>query len=337
VGEFREPGPASVPRRSDRSEREPALVAPARSRDDTRWPDFFIVGAQSSGTTSLYSYLKRHPQVFLPAFKEPHYFSQIATPPGVRYVRIHIANRAAYLDLFADADASQMMGDASTSYLWEPHAAERIYAVNPAAKIIIMMRDPIQRAHSQYLKDVREGIQRLPFLEALQTDFRGADKRYGFSLLYIEHGLYFQQVKRYLELFGPDQVRVFSFDLLKDLADRRTLVCEIADLLQIDPAVAARLDISRVENQFRVARFNWVPRLAGSRLFRTLGQGLIRPRFGSMYRMKQMVFEPWLLKRAPRPPIDLEAKSWLVSLYRDDVKALEELLRTQLPGLRSSW
>lgn len=305
-----------------------------------RWPDFFIVGAQNGATTSLYWHLRRHPQVFMPALKEPHHFSQLAPPHRLRYLITQVPSPSAYLDLFARGRQARVMGEASTSYLWEPQAAKRIYRKNPDALIIAILRDPVERAYSHYLMDRREGWQNRPFFEAIQTDYAAVRKGYGISRLYVELGLYYEQIKRYIDLFGPSRVKVITFDRFRPKAvsaEQCGLAREVALFLGIDPPKMAQADLERVENEFRVARFNWTGRVAGSWVARRIGQLLISPRHGSIYAIKRMVFEPLFLKRAPRPPIDPEAKAWLISIYRNDVAALENLLRRPLPALRYSW
>src|SRR5262249_54680506 len=119
------------------------------------WPNFLIVGAANSGTTSLYTYLNQHPEVFLPALKEPHYFSQIHPAYEQRYLRTYVRDERTYLGLFRKSTGYRAVGEASTSYLSEPEAPSRIYSVAPKTKIIIILRDPVERAHSHYLMDVR--------------------------------------------------------------------------------------------------------------------------------------------------------------------------------------
>src|SRR5437667_3118215 len=166
------------------------------------WPNFFIVGAQNSGTTSLYGYLKQHPDVFMPALKEPHYFAQITPSHEQRYLRTIVRDEAAYLRLFLKAKGYPAIGEASPSYLWDANAPHRIRKAVPHAKIIILLRDPVERAYSHYLMDVREGRQDLPFLQALERDWNRSKKGWSVSQLYVELGLYAEQVRRYLEVFG---------------------------------------------------------------------------------------------------------------------------------------
>ncbi|MGH7814721.1 MAG: sulfotransferase [Candidatus Binataceae bacterium] len=310
--------------------------APEREAAGERWPDFFIVGAQNSATTSLYWHLRQHPQVFMPALKEPHHFSQLAPPNQLRFLVTQVHSRSEYLKLFVPGRNTKTMGEASTSYLWEPGTAQRIHRENPNARIIAVLRDPVERAYSHYQMDRREGWQDRPFLEALQADHAAPRKGYGISRLYVELGLYYEQIKRYLDLFGPDRVKTISFDRFGDKA-AGGLARELALFLGIDPPAQANARIERVENEFRVARFDWTRRLAGNWFARRAGQIIVSPSRGSIYAIKRKVFEPLFLKRAERPPIDADGRAWLISIYRDDVAALENLLHRPMPALRRSW
>ncbi len=115
------------------------------------WPNFFIVGVAKAGTTSLAAWLRQHPEVFISKLKEPRYFSHDLADPGVHNV---VRSREAYLALFARSGRYKARGEASTSYFthWR-HVPERIKEVVPEARIIILLRDPVERAYSSYLND----------------------------------------------------------------------------------------------------------------------------------------------------------------------------------------
>ncbi|MGH7702455.1 MAG: sulfotransferase family protein, partial [Gemmatimonadales bacterium] len=164
------------------------------------WPNFFIVGAMRGGTTALYEYLAQHPEVFLPRVKEPHFFSQARD----RFSE-SVHEEASYLALFAGATRGAV-GEASASYLWSVEAPRRIRARIPGARIIILLRDPVERAHSHYLWEVRNGTESRPFYQALTEDHASPAKEWGDAHLYVDLGLYCAQVERYLKLFGADQV-----------------------------------------------------------------------------------------------------------------------------------
>ncbi len=302
------------------------------------WPNFFIVGAASCGTTSLYTYLKQHPEVFLPALKEPHYFAQLRPIWEQRYLFTYVTEETDYLALFSKATGFKAIGEASPSYLWCPAAAERIHRAVPRAKIIILLRDPVERAYSHYLMNLREGLQDRPFFEALQDDWNRERKGWGVSQLYVELGLYAEQVRRYLELFGPSQVLILMFDdLRRSSPNQKATLGRVLRFIGVDPACLDRIDTSYVENSFGVARWAWAQRLAGSNWARRAGQILVPKRFGANHTIKRLIFQRFFVKSVPRPEIDLASKQWLCEIFDPDLRALEALLGRELPELRRSW
>jgi len=293
------------------------------------WPNFFIVGAAKAGTTSLYAYLKQHPEIFMPRVKEPHYFAQIRPSPEMRHLYEIVNDRKKYLSLFAKARGYAAIGDASPSYLWEPQAPRRIREVVPQAKIIILLRDPVERAHSHYLADIREGVHNLGFYEALCYDMAREVKGWGISWLYIELGQYAAQVRRYLDIFGPEQTRVFLFEDLK--RDSNRVLLEIARFLGVDTDAVARIDTSEAHNAYAMSRGRWAQRLAGAKLSRFLGRTVVPRPIG------QFIFDRILLKPGPKPDIDPRAKKLLCEIFEPEVNELEHLLGRPLPELRRSW
>ncbi len=143
--------------------------------------------------------------------KEPHFFSQIEPAPERKAFFPHVTDEDEYLALFEGATTEELLGEASTSYLWDRQAAERIKRVVPEARILIVLRDPVDRAYSQYWNDVREGIDRRSFLEALVEEQRSGPGAWGVSSLYIDCGRYADQVERYLDRFGA-RVQVLFFE-----------------------------------------------------------------------------------------------------------------------------
>ena len=135
------------------------------------WPNLFLVGAAKAGTTSVYDELARHPAIYMSPIKEPHFFSRIEPSPRAGGL-LPSRQRPGRVPgpVRSRRPTEQLVGEASTSYLWDGHAAERIERVAPEASILIMLRDPVERAYSQYWNDVREGLERRPFPEALAEE-----------------------------------------------------------------------------------------------------------------------------------------------------------------------
>jgi Sulfotransferase family len=293
------------------------------------WPNFFLVGAAKAGTTSAYAYLSQHPQVFFPHVKEPHFFTQVRTTRAQRRFVEVITDRSEYLRLFRGANGFNVVGDASPSYLWHPEVARRIRARVPEAKIAIILRDPVERAHSHYLMDYREGIQDLDFYDALVRDMNRREKAWGISSLYYELGQYAQQVKRYFETFRRRQVGVFFFEDFR--RDVKGALKKLLQFLELDIAALDRIDTSKMHNAYAEPRNEVMRYLAGAKFSRILGQTIVPRRTG------KFIFERFFLRRASKPAIDPRARDLLCSLYEPDVAELEKTLGYSLPQLRCSW
>ncbi len=295
------------------------------------WPNFFIVGAAKAGTTSLYAYLRQHPDIFMPEdVKEPHYFAEVRPSRAQRYASpVYISDRDAYLRLFRAGKTHRAIGEASPSYLWSEAAPARIHAVAPEARIIIILRDPIERAYSHYLMDFREGAQHLPFFEALQADWHSPEKGWAVSNLYVELGFYARQIERYLRLFGEERVHILFHDDLRRLAqgDREGLAA-ILRFLDVDVGPLARIDTSRVENGFAAPRAEWARRIAGAHWARWIGNTFVPHRLGAF------IFNRFFVKASPPPPMDPRARDWLAAMFEPEIRAVETLLARHLPQLR---
>ena len=128
---------------------------------------FFIVGAPKAGTTSLHHYLKQHPDVYVPERKEMHFFSQPEVLNTYYETEEMVKSSDEYEKHYEDASNEQICGDITPSYLYNNNAANRIYSFSPEAKIIIILRDPVERAISHYLMDVRKGFVDVEMMDIL--------------------------------------------------------------------------------------------------------------------------------------------------------------------------
>ncbi len=189
-------------------------------------PNLFIVGAPKCGTTSLYEYLRRHPQVYFPhaeedyaRIKEPNHLCpelDIAETDAIR-------DRDAYLALYRDGAHARWRGDASTNYLYSPCAADNIKQLSPDARILIMLRPPVawmRSYHSELVRHHHEDILDFEQAVAASAERRNGERipaRTGVPgcLDYVSMARFAPQVQRYLDVFGPAAVKVL---LLEDLA-----------------------------------------------------------------------------------------------------------------------
>jgi sulfotransferase family protein len=206
---------------------EPSALAGASKQ---RIPDFFIVGHHKSGTTALYEMLRRHPGIYMSDVKEPRYFAGdlralVGEPPtdGEAFDR--------YLSLFDAARPDQRVGEASPSYLRSHTAAREIAAVQPAARIIAILREPASFVRSLHLQLVQEHVESEKDLRrafAAEEIERGGQK----VLRYSDHVRYTDQLRRYHSAFGPEQVLVLIYDDFR--SDNEQTVRRVLRFLEVD-------------------------------------------------------------------------------------------------------
>jgi hypothetical protein len=181
--------------------------------------DFFVIGAARSGTTSLYTYFKQHPEIFLPLTKETNYFSKVTSKEnrdyekpklGEEYHTKIINDFELYSSLYCDVKTSQIKGDISPSYMWDIDTASRIYKHNPNAKIIFSLRSPVQRAFSHYIMNYNTGNETVDnFYEAFMAKSEGI---WGGGNLYKELSLYYQSLKQYYSIFPKENIYPLIFE-----------------------------------------------------------------------------------------------------------------------------
>jgi hypothetical protein len=210
-------------------------------------PDFLIIGAAKSGTTSLYRYLVQHPRIRRARRKEIRFFYR-EYAQGENWYRAHfpLALRKQWETLRHGEFAT---GEASPSYLYYPHAAKRAHAHVPAAKLIAILRNPVDRAYSQYRHKVRKGIEPLSFEQALEAEaertqgererlladesYRGAQL---FHFGYLHRGLYAEQLERWLAHYPRERLLVVrAEDLFTDPATVIRTTTEFLGLAPRDP------------------------------------------------------------------------------------------------------
>jgi hypothetical protein len=186
-------------------------------------PNFFIVGAPKCGTTALDSYLKQHPEVFIPERKEAHYLCTDFKAP------LYIDNLNMYLELFSDAKGFKVVGESSVYYLSSKDAAENIKSFSPDAKIIIMLRNPVDMMYSNHSQLLYSGFETIKdFGQALAAESdRAVGKNLPRTLRVSENHLFYKeavkytnQVKRYFDVFGRENVHVILFDDFKSQTEK---------------------------------------------------------------------------------------------------------------------
>jgi hypothetical protein len=295
-----------------------------RSEPRVTLPTFLVIGAYKSGTTALDRYLRAHPNVYLPAVKEPDYYAFRGARPGTAVAgrpvpSTAVTDRIRYRALFDHAAGEHAIGEVSPEYLVHPDAAAAIADELPGVKLIAVLRNPIERAYSDYLMYVRDGREPLDFAAALAVQgqrAREADPRGH----YVDTGFYGKQLRRYYERFEAARLRVYLFD---DLAsDPTALLRDLFGFLGVDPGFVppdlgehnvSGVPRSHVHKALLRARARlgpslkrFVPPALGAKVDRRLRSGL------------------------DRPPLPDDARAQLRRLYQDDVAELAALIGRDL-------
>jgi hypothetical protein len=294
-----------------------------------RRPDTFIVGVFKAGTTTLYEYLRAHPQVFMSKVKEPMYFGRDLT---ARYARM---TEAEYLALFRDAREDQRAGEASPWYLYSASAAREIHDFNPEARVIIMLRNPVDvmySQHSQLVFNLREDLADFEQALAAEDDRRAgrrlpADAIRPEALFYRHSVRYPEQIARYLDVFGRDRVHFILFDDLA--ADPGAVYRSTLEFLGVD--ATHEIDLA-VHNPNKQPRSRLVQRMlfAPPRPLRAL-YGTLR-RMPLMHSVRDLVMDR-SASRARREQMDPELRRRLTAEFAPLVADLGMLVGRDL----SAW
>ena len=291
-------------------------------------PNFFIVGAAKAGTTSLHAYLGKHPEVFTSALKEPHYFASFEFKPEFDNFLPVVRDSRAYQELFRGSEGHKAVGEASPSYLCDPDAAALIKSAIPDARIIISLRNPVQRAFSHYLMEYHSGRESLPFDKAVQADLSRCEKGWGVSFQYVELGLYADQVERYLTAFGRSRVLVILFEDL--IRDTPSVMRRIAEFLDIDPAGYPQSAFDEVHFPFEATRGRFARKVLRWRSLRHWSRNWIPQE------VRRAVRNRLLYRDADKPQLDFETRKALAMRFAPDVLRLEDMLERELGALRQN-
>ncbi len=291
-------------------------------------PNFLIVGAVKSGTTSLYEYLKQHPDIFMPEWKELSFFI------GDFFSPLHRVKKSNFYDkVFSKAHNQSAVGEVSTAYLYDMDSPKLIKKELGKIKIIILLRDPVAMSYSLYDHQLRrEGETVESFEKALEREAtRKADpnfrkKCYGWhaNYYYYQRGQYYSQVKRYIDTFGKDYVLVILFEEL--VSETSSIVKNTFQFLGVDDT--------------------FVPEI---KVHNPAGGILNIPKFwkdiGVFFKTFQFVFSKNLIKKVPHllrnvgrkppQPINVATAKKLRKRFYEDICQLEQLIGKDLSAWKS--
>jgi hypothetical protein len=294
-------------------------------------PDFFIVGAPKCGTTAMDNYLKQHPEIYIPNLKDIYFFGSDINSTS------RTNTQEKYLSLFSDVKEEKRVGESSVWYLYSKLAATEIQGFCQSAKIIIMLRDPVDMIyslHSQFLHELLEDID--DFKDALDAE---NDRRHGLRipvgkyitgrhftkemLYYREVAKYTQQIERYLTTFGRENVHIIVYDDFKE--NTAKAYREVLQFLEVNDTFQPKFNIINANKRLRsiaLRKFllqrprvtRWVGKLMPPKLRHSVYHGL--KAFNTVYEA--------------RPPIDPQLRMELQEEFAPEVERLSELLGRDL-------
>ncbi len=295
-------------------------------------PNFFIVGAPKCGTTALYTFLRRHPDIFMPDRKEPHFFGK-----DLNFTRRAkpITDLNEYLALFQPGEGKKRLGEASTWYLYSKTAAKEIKAFSPLAFIIIMLRNPVESLYSGYYQRRFAGSETAPTFEAaleLETERkRGKNIPPNVLLIdalyYSENALYTDMVRRYFDVFGRERVHVIIHDDM--LADLAAVYRVTLQFLEVDPEFRPSFQIVNPNKEIRSRMLHsllekpprWYQRV------QAVGRALVP---ADIRKSVNLQIKNANVRYTQRPPMNPNTRRELQAYFRPDVERLSELLGRDL-------
>jgi hypothetical protein len=298
------------------------------------WPNFIIIGAGKSGTTSLYEYLRQHPQVFMSEVKETNFFAlegkEVKAVDDSTEQTEHypwaINNLDDYLALFNDVKDEKAIGEVSPMYLYNEQAPENIYNKIPDVKLIAILRQPVERLYSRYMHLARENREPSPnFEDALDKNsiwWRRNDL--------VTEGFYGTYLTRYFNQFKPEQIKVYLYDELRK--DEAALVNDMFGFIGVDA------DFSPTAGE----QFNKSGRIKNKKLDLLIGQNsiLVKGANAISPSLVKKIKESKGLKRAvnrlrnknlEKAPLSKELKREMThSIYKEEILKLQELINKDL-------
>lgn len=297
-------------------------------------PDFLIIGAGKSGTTSLDNYLKQHPQIFISERKEPNFFgyelnqlSDFSVKSEINHFKGSVTTLDEYLKLFSSAGPEHIKGETSNTYMYHKNAAERIYHYNPSVKLIAILRQPAERLYSRFLHLAREN--ELPTDNF--SDCLDKDSIWWWRNDLVKEGFYGKYLKKYFELFDSNQIKIFLFEDLRD--NPKKLFKEMFEFLEVNSHFEPNLSVEY--NQSGFIKSKSMDALVGGKgiLNKSLKLFLPKKTIASLKSniTLQNKIQSFRGKNLFKPKFDPDLKKQITNeIYLEDIKHLEKLIERDL-------
>ena len=295
-------------------------------------PNFLIIGAAKSGTTSLYTWLKQHPQIYMTPVKETNFFAFEGEKLNFAkesiteaYLRGFKTSIEAYIEQFQGVSNEIAIGEASPTYLYYPRASERIQHYIPNTKLIAILRNPVERAYSMFLHHIREGIEPFSdFAQALEQEQNRIRNNWWWGSYYIQGGFYYTQLKRYFNRFDKSQIKIYLYQDLK--ANPHELLQDIFEFIGVDKSFVPDMSIKYNMTGIPRSKF-WHQFLSKPNFIKASLKPLLPGKLTKhiVVNLKNRNFF--------KPELDSAIKRELIQVYREDILKLQDLTERYL----SKW
>jgi hypothetical protein len=287
-------------------------------------PDFLVMGAPKAGTTALHAALAQHPQLYLSPVKEPKYFLCDGPPPqqggpgDAHSYREWVWRRAEYEALFDAAPDGARLGESTPFYLADFAAHERIRAAVPDARLIVVLRDPVDRAYSNWAHLWADGLETVDdFVAACAEEPRRREAGWAPIWRYLETGLYGHQLQHLFSVFPREQVHIIRYlSLVEEPAATLDRVCRF---LGVDEGVISEVPARNVGGYVPPSRYTRVLRAVFQH-----GADLGRHFPPQVWRKASLPLQ-WLMQRTPqhRPELSQSDRAKLVDFFAEDIGIVE--------------
>lgn len=295
-------------------------------------PNFLIIGAAKSGTTALHDAFAQHPQIYMSPTKEPNFFAlegnTLNYAPGsvqASYLAHCITDLSVYREQFRPDVKQIAVGEASPIYLYDCKAPERIQSYIPDVKLIAIIRDPIERAYSNFLHHIRDGLETTnDFLEAITLEESRITDNWWWGFHYIRSGFYYEQLKRYFERFDRSQIKIFLYEDLSK--NRLNTLQNLFQFLEVDPTftpdMSIRRNVTGVPKNKNLHRF-----LSQTHPIKTFLKPLLPEK------LRKRLVTNLKNQNLEKPQIPTSIREQLHPIFRKDILQLQDLIQRDL----SAW
>jgi len=296
-----------------------------------RLPDFFIIGAPKAGTTALYDTIKQHPDIYMSPVKEPHFFACEGKPPvfpgplGAYLQRYAIWEPRMYAQLFAGETNQRAVGEASPPYLYSPLAARRIRKNLPHSRIVVILRQPAERAYSNYQQMRQYAVEQVDTFDAALAE-EEKRKQAGWIpwLFYRTNGFYHAPLSVWYDHFPRERIRVYLFEDWKERP--QAMLRDLFGFLEVNQDFVPRIRRSNVTLLPKSRRLHhWAMHPEGLDRRAPFLPPIVRRAASATLRRIDTAFN-----LAPPPPLDPEIRARLTADYREDILKLQDLIGRDL-------